>query len=84
MTVPDDEAPPVTDAGDTDTPITGGDVDAAGLTVNGRLAALAPYDAEIVTGVEAVTVLFVTNANDADVDPVKTVRFGGSDENSSG
>ena len=84
MTVPEDAAPALTDAGDTVTPITGGDADAGGLTVSGRFAALAPYDAAIVTCVEAATLLFVTNANDAVVEPVKTVTLGGSDENRSG
>jgi len=63
---------------------TGGVAEAGGFTVNGRLAALPPYAAVNDTGVEDATALLVTNANDAVVDPVKTVTLDGSDEKTSG
>src|SRR5262249_33250008 len=84
VTVPVDALPPLTVAGESET-VTSGGVDAAGgFTVRPTLAALAPYDADSVTGVVAATDVPVTNAKDADVDPVKTVTLAGRDEKSSG
>ena len=84
VAVPIDEAPALTVAGDTVTEVIGGVALAGGFTVSARLAALAPYAADSDTGVEAVTALLVTNANEAVVEPVNTVTFAGSDVNSSG
>jgi hypothetical protein len=83
-TVPVDAAPPLTLAGDRVTLISGGVAAAGGLTVRPRLVALAPYDADSETALVADTALLVTNANDALVDPVKTVTVPGSDAKSSG
>lgn len=82
--MPVDDAPPTTLDGDSVTSMSGGVTLAGGFTVSPRLAALAPYAADNETGVDAVADLFVTNANDALVEPVKIVRLRGSDENSSG
>ena len=84
MTVPVEDVPPLTDAGDTVRFVSGGVELAGGFTVSARFAALPPYDADTETAVVAVADLFVTNANDALVDPVNTVTFAGSDEKSSG
>ena len=84
VAVPVDGDPPFTVAGETVTLTSGGVAAAGGLTVNPTLAALAPYAAVSDTGVVAAIALLVTNANDAVVDPVKTVTFAGSDASSSG
>jgi hypothetical protein len=76
--------PPETFAGDSVTSMSGGVELAAGLTVSARPAALAPYDADNDTAVDAATDLVVTNANDALVEPAKNVTLAGSDVNSSG
>jgi hypothetical protein len=78
------DPPPATDVGESVTSMSGGVALGGGLTVSARFAALAPYDADSETAVDAATDLFVTNANDALVEPAKIVRFGGSDEKSSG
>ena len=84
VTVPLDDSPPLTIAGESVTSTTGGVELVDGFTVNVRLAALDPYDADSDTGVDAGTDLLVTNANDADVEPPNTVTLAGSDEKSSG
>jgi hypothetical protein len=84
VTVPVDDVPPFTVAGETVTLMSGGVAAAGGFTVSPRLAALAPYAAVSDTGVDAATAVLVTNANDAVVDPVNTVTFFGSDVNNSG
>ena len=84
MTVPIDDVPLFTVAGETVTSMSGGVAAAGGFTVSPRLAALAPYAAVSDTGVDEVTALLVTKANDAVVDPVNTVTFFGSDANNSG
>jgi hypothetical protein len=84
VTVPVDDVPPLTVAGETVRLTSGGVAAAGGFTVNARLAVLAPYVAVSDTGVELVTALVVTNANEAVVDPVKNVTFAGSELNSSG
>ena len=84
VTVPVDVAPPATLAGDTETSTRGGIELAGGLTVIPRLAPLAPYAADSDTVVVVDTDRLVTNANDAVVDPVKTVTVGGSELKSSG
>lgn len=84
VTVPVDVAPPVTLAGDSTTLTSGGIELAGGLTVIPRLAPLAPYAADSDTAVVVDTDWLVTNANDAVVDPVKTVTVGGSELKSSG
>jgi hypothetical protein len=78
VTVPVDDAPPFTVAGDNVTLTSGGVELAGGFTVSPTFAALAPYAAVSDTAVEVVTDLLVTNANEAVVDPVKTVTFGGN------
>ena len=82
--MPVDDSLPFTLVGESVTSTSGGVELAGGFTVSARLAALAPYDADSVTGVEAVADLFVTNPNDAVVQPVNAVTFAGNDENSSG
>jgi hypothetical protein len=84
VTVPVDEPPPLTVLGASETEIAGGKASAGGPTVRPRLALLVPYAAVSVTAVEALAVLFVTNANEPLVEPLLTNTDDGSDENSSG
>lgn len=84
MTVPVDDAPPLTLDGDTVTLTSGGIVSAGGFTVNARLAALAPYADVSETDVVLAIDFAVTNANEAVVDPLKTVTLAGSEVKSSG
>ena len=74
----------MTVAGESATLTSGGVEVAGGFTVSPTFAALAPNDAVSATAVDEETDVPVTNANDADVDPVKTVTLPGSDEKSSG
>ena len=76
--------PAVTVVGDSDTLTSVGVALAGGFTVSATLATLDPYAADSDTGVELATDLLVTNAKMADVEPVNTVTFVGSDVNSSG
>jgi len=84
VTVPLAAVPPLTLAGAIARLTSGGTDAAGGFTVSPRLALLAPYDADSDAAVGAETALAVTNANDADVDPVNTVTDGGSEVKSSG
>src|SRR5262249_44204699 len=84
VTTPALEVPPLTLAGLSETPMTGGIVEAAGPTESATLEALAPYAAVSATGVAAPTNLLVTKANELLVEPAKTTAVSGSDENSSG
>src|SRR5262249_48493948 len=79
-----DAVPPLTLAGESVTLTSGGVEPAGGLTVSPTFAPLAPYDADSVIAVVEETAVVVTNANDAVVDPVKTVTLAGRDEKSSG
>ena len=74
----------MTVAGDTVTLTSGGIASAGGFTVNARLAALAPYADVSETDVGLAIDFAVTNANEAVVDPLKTVTLAGSEVKSSG
>jgi hypothetical protein len=84
VTVPVAAVPPLTLAGVRTMSTSGGIELAGGFTVNPRLAALAPYEADTDAGVVVETDRLVTNANEALVEPVKTVTLVGSELKSSG